>query len=408
MASTNILSRFFKEKLDRSKEEISETWLTYEDWGYKRASRLNGNLMAFKGCLNLVKEHFLHSKRNDLDKIEQDKKNAQAKINSIDIDIEKQEQLIDKGNKDIDELNQKIAEHRDEIIKIKENPEIVTKDKTSKVGFIIGLVILLVLTVYLFVFYSSAAYSALFKDFSLDSLGLADSIFDPQALPNALKEGIFELILLLTIPSVFLGLGYLIHKFQEQEGISKYLKVGFLIFITFIFDAFLAFDITEKIHDILQKDKFGEQIDYSFSLAFESPKFWTIIFLGFVVYIIWGLVFDFIMEAYDKLDVVKQAINAQKTNVKHKEETIAKIKKEQEVSVHNISEFRKDKVELQKIVDGEIIKYNWKGLEKELHNYTNGWTHWMTENGLTKTHIDQTWEALNAFSTFNNNPQIEL
>ena len=55
-------------------------------------------------------------------------------------------------------------------------------------------------------FYSSAAYSAFFKDFTPDDTKITQAIFDSQAIGKALADGITELIFILAIPAVFYSL----------------------------------------------------------------------------------------------------------------------------------------------------------------------------------------------------------
>ncbi len=140
---------------------------------------LAGNLLAFKGCLNLVKEHFLHKQGMDDKKIANDVANASTEIEKINLEIENKESGIEKINNKIEEWKEKIPTLKNEILHIKENPSTIMKDKVSKVGFYIGLFILLALTIYLFIFYSSASYSGFFKDFTEDlGNGVASAIFD--------------------------------------------------------------------------------------------------------------------------------------------------------------------------------------------------------------------------------------
>ena len=136
----------------------------------------------------------------------------------------------------------KIEKALSEIDSIRQNPAKITGDSTVKLGFLIGLIIIIFLTIYLFIFYSSAAYSAFFKNFTADDTNIVNSIFDAQAIGKAFSDGFTELVLILTIPAVFLGLGFLIHKFSEQKGFGKYFKIMGLIITTFIFDFISAYD----------------------------------------------------------------------------------------------------------------------------------------------------------------------
>jgi hypothetical protein len=103
-----------------------------------------------------------------------------------------------------------------------------------------------------------------------------------------------------------MGLGYLIHMFQKEKGMASYSKITALFAVTFVFDAILAYLIEKKIFDVNRtlEDKYG--IDY----AIVSPEFWSIIFAGFVVYIIWGLVFDFVIKEIENIDKIKIYISS--------------------------------------------------------------------------------------------------
>jgi hypothetical protein len=198
----------------------------------------------------------------------------------------------------------RIEELKKEIIDIRKNPEHYTGIHVGKAGFYIGVFILSLLSIYLFIFYSSASYSAFFKEFKVDDIVITKAIFDANAIGNGLKDGITELIFLLTIPFVFIGLGFLIHKFQEAKGFTKYFKIAALLIVTFFFDAIIAYEITEKVYNIKRdNDLTGSLPEYSAGLAFGNVGFWLVIFAGFVVYLIWGFVFDFVMEAHAKLDM---------------------------------------------------------------------------------------------------------
>lgn len=267
---------------------------------------------------------------------------------------------------------------------------------------------MILLTIYLFVFYSSASYSALFKNFTPDETVVAKAIFDAQAITKALKDGLSELILILTIPAVFLGLGYLIHKFQETKNYTKFIKITALLIITFIFDVIIAYEITEKIYDIKRNEIF-ENIPppYSFKLAFSNTSFWLIIFAGFIVYLVWGFVFDFVMDSYSKLDHVK-------VHIKIKQEQIETLEKEIQSHEGKIAELRsnikKNTTEigrLKDIIEGTIVQP--KEMSEALSQFMVGWYSWLSKGrdynrsehnmiyeGFVATNIDSILPALNS------------
>ncbi len=370
---------------------------SYEDWGFEKAKHHHGSRMSFIGHLSLVKEHYKKTRAGDTAKQEIEANKAQVEFDKKQEKINFNKNFIEKKESKKNDLKTRIDNLKRDIISIRENPASVMPDKMSKVSFIIGLIILSILTIYLFIFYSSASYSALFKRFTLNEIGVANSIFDPQALSIAYQSGVTELILILTVPAIFLGLGFLIHKFQEQEGISKFLKIGILMIITFVFDVILAYEITEKIYNIKAQNSFQNMPEYTVEMAFQSVNFWLIIFAGFIVYLIWGFVFDFTMESYDKLNIIKQAIKAKETEIKIYEEDIHKINNEIEKINAASHELETACINLRNIIDGAVVIIDWTAFEKKLLEFTSGWTHWMTANMLIEERIDEIHQECSNF-----------
>jgi hypothetical protein len=335
MALTKLKS-LFKENLNEKQEKTSEVdesyhiekpiTENYEDWGFKKGGHLNGSHMGLLQCLARIREDHKRMVRKDAIK---QRKLKEPLITLRDTYLEeidhKKEESLNVSKDKIPSLKNKVEVLEKGIIAIKQNPQEILPDKMSRVSFFIGLLILVALSIYLFIFYSSASFSAFFKEFTLNEIGVANSIFDPKAISRAYQDGITELILIISMPFIFIGLGFLIHKFQEKKGFGKFLKIGLLILITFVFDAILAYEITEKIYNLKAENSFQEFAPYTFDMAFQQVNFWLIIFAGFVVYIVWGFVFDFTIDSYDKINVVKQAIRARESEIKLYKEQLGEL-----------------------------------------------------------------------------------
>lgn len=382
--------------LSQSEEPLYDN---YEDWGFKKAGHLNGSHSGLLTCLARIREDHKRMVRKDELKQNRLKEPLITLRNGQLEEIEQKYEQINSLKDKSPIFEDRIENLQKDIISLHRNPEKVMPDKMSRVSFTIGLLILAALTIYLFIFYSSASFSAFFKEFSLNEIGVANSIFDPQAISSAYQDGFTELILIISMPFVFIGLGFLIHKFQEKKGFSKFFKIGLLIIITFLFDAILAYEITEKIYNIKAENSFQDMPEYNFQLAFESVNFWLIIFAGFIVYLIWGFVFDFTIEAYDKINVVKQAIKAKQSEISIYTE---KLEKNEEI----ISNLRVDinalKLKCENLkgkIDGVII--DTAEFDKILHEFLGGWTHWMSANQKEQSFIDQATEKANEFIAIN-------
>ena len=362
--------------------------ISYNDWGFEKAKKLNGSNTGLLSCLALIREDHKQMVQRDENKQKRLKEPLIAELKSNEEQkADKKEKIKNIENQIITEKEKKIEELKREINEIKKNPKSVMPDKLSKVGFVIGLFILFALTIYLFIFYSSASYSAFFKSFSLNDLGVASSIFDPKAISQAYKNGTTELMLIISMPFIFIGLGFLIHQFQKGKGIKKYFQILALIIVTFVFDTILAYEITEKIYNINAENSFKDMPEFNLNYAFHSVNFWLIIFAGFVVYIIWGFVFDFTIEAYDKIDVIKQEIKAREREIGYIKEDLDINKSKVGKLYDEISLIKKTIKDLEGKINGVIIDTT--EFDKILHEFLGGWLEWMNANKLVQSKITE-------------------
>lgn len=372
-----------------------------EQEGREKAKKNNGDETSLLVNVRCIYENHKEVLRRD--EIEQEKAKQPYRLRLQEY-VQRNEQFQTRIEKikgdEIPKAAVKIDSLKEEIREIRRNPEDYLGDKVSKAGFTIGLIILAFLTVYLFVFYSSASYSAFFKEFTLNAIGVANSIFDPQALSKALRDGVTELVLILTIPFVFLGLGYLIHKFQEERSWKRFPKMIMLIIVTFLFDAILAYEITEKIYEIKSENSFEDEPKYSLEMALASVNFWLIIFAGFIVYLIWGLVFDFVMEAYARLDKIGVLIRGKQEEIGFKEQQIADLENEINKLTSQIGDNASELEKLKTILHHtDLIKP--KELEHSLMKFLGGWLEFLAYDNRSETEKQRAHEIVSEFIQIN-------
>lgn len=385
----------FEKKQDAIVVPIQSEKITYVDYGFHQAGRLGGTVPGLKVCLQKVYLSFKQEVKDDQSKQEELKKPYRVKIEDYKGENKRLANRIDKIKEvDIPRSQEKIEQLKEELSHIRKNPQEITGDDAGKASFYIGGVILLFLTIYLFIFYSSASYSGFFKEFTLNEVGVASSIFDAKALSKAFHDGTTELALILTIPFVFIGLGYLIHKFQEQKSVQKYFKIGMLIIVTFIFDSILAYEITEKIYNLNKNNSFKNIINYSIPLAFQSINFWLIIFAGFVVYLIWGFVFDFVMDSYRKIDKVKIALDEKEKEIKGVEFELHDLEIQIDKITYTIGENDKEINKLCTIIESTIIS---REFELDIFNFMAGWLSWMRQSGMSHSDLNIAEEITREF-----------
>lgn len=377
-----------KGKMDVVKPEAeteAQEKLTYHDDGFNSSKACQGIGHNLKISLDTIYQKFENKcKINDHEQeqlkqpyVTEQKGKKTALLNKNE-ELEKTESNIASVNEEIDLLNQDCR-------KVKTHPEdfFVDIDRKASAKFWIGISFLLPLAAYIFIFYVSTSFSAFFREFD-PGISLFQGMFDPKALSKAYAASVLELLFVLFIPFVFFALGYLIHMFQEKRGYANKLKIVSLFIITFLFDAILAYLIDEKLYNL---NKTFDSEPFNISIAFQSVSFWLIIFAGFVSYIVWGLVFDFVMKEHADRDKIKTFIKEKKEAIFEKEKLLSKLKDKIEKIEDEISQLKVRISELQNIIDGLILPVmNYKALSTE---YFQGWLQYIAaEMGLGKNEQD--------------------
>lgn len=359
---------------------------TYEHWGKRICGRVEGSLNALPPCLQKVRTGIVSEQARDKDRLAQAKENIKAEINRKKGEInEINEKIADKNSK-IADTQQKIDSLKEERRQIEAGKEIVNKEQRMRM--IIGLVILIPLTIYLFMFYSSTFYSAFFRN-PQTIVNIMNTMFDPQALTNAYNSGLFELMFVLSAPIIFLGLGYVLHIFSIAEEKSKYFKMAAILLVTLMFDCILAYKIGEQMHTlgiIIGQFPVGEV--YTISMALHDINTWAVIFCGFIVYVIWGFVFDMIMSAYSKMDVKKARLTAIDADLKNYE---GKIESEKNEISGMKAQIKGLETNIQTLTDklGSHVIISVGEIEKEMNNFFLGWIQMMSMLQISQTEQDK-------------------
>lgn len=370
-AINNIFKLKTKESTKPNDEETHEAReqirITYYQSGYGASIKASGNSTVFGVALHNLYSSFEDMCRKQLNEQQRLKQPYIEDQEKLRTSLKKKETTISIYEDSKNDLEKEIDKHKFEIADVKQTPDKygIDSDKRPKAQFYIGLFLLIPITIYLFVFYISASYSGFFKDFETGSLTAA--IFDSNALGKAIDDGWLEAVFVGTIPFVFMGLGYLVHMFQKTKGWQAYIKLVMLFLLTFVFDLILAYLIEKKIFlfDAVLGEKFTPLH------AVQSVNFWGIIFAGFIVYVIWGLVFDFVMKEHENVDKVRAFIRAKREEIKNaelkKDELIVSIG----IIKNEISDINGNISELQAKIDGFIFP-----VREYLHyhyQYVEGW-----------------------------------
>ncbi|WP_199120462.1 hypothetical protein [Pedobacter sp. ASV28] len=400
------------EAKENSTEEIEEVRKrTYHESGFRDGSRNIGGAQALSICLNAIYAKFQNEEKQLVEKQKQikepyvnEQKNKETEIKALSVSKENKEEQINRINEGIKSVKTDIEMLRFEINDLSRDPEKyhIKAEKGASTKFWVGLIILIPISLYLFTFYISTSYSAFFKAFDPNS-NLMANVLDPKAFEKAWGDGTLEGAFVTLIPFVFLGLGYLIHMYSENKSIANYFKIGILFLTTFVFDAILAYQIEEKIYEL---NKTFDSLPFNLSIAFTKIQFWGIIFAGFVVYVIWGLVFDFIMKEHKEKDKIKHEQQKRHKDILIHQEKITDFEKQKETLIKELDSIKEliakaqgRIAELQRIIDAVIIPT--KEYVLYASEYVQGWITFVSEKLYVSKNETQNLieECINVYNT---------
>ncbi|MDH5367183.1 MAG: hypothetical protein OEW67_09370 [Cyclobacteriaceae bacterium] len=357
------------DKAEKSKENVKITHnverVSLYDFGYERSGSVKGDSDVYASYLDriingdLVDEKysgFTDEERNErvkeIKELEKEQKEKEKENTKVEVEIKAKEAEIEK--------------HRNELLKVrksraKDNEKLKT-ETFSPFKFTLNLFILIMLSVYLFFFYISATYKALYVDFEGIAEKIAEGIGTGSVMPapQELSEAIQFNFMLFLVPFVFYAFGWAFHVLLELKNKFKFLFLGLLILITFIVDFLLALIIHNNTESA--KELMGLATEHWSS----SATFYIILFLGFMVYIIWSILFDSMLREWDK----KHITNNIKKILKHLQGDIKKLNtKLVDISEikNKISDYRDD---VSIIMNGNLKRY--------IDQFSSGWISYLS------------------------------
>lgn len=374
-----------------------ENKITYKQFGFHSAQLSQSMPQAIEGYLAKVYERFLEEQKLDeqglkdrISKLKAEVQQEKAKKNDANGEVSSNK--LHKGDKE-----KQIEELQLEKISIK--TEGVELGGTSE--FVIGAFISLLLTLYLFVFYSSSGYSAFFG-VKPGTLGF----LNPNVFSDAKSPGAMAFIVL--FPVIFLGLGFLIHnaletnkKLASQNKPKSYSLIACLLFVTLIADMFVGYKITQGVHaNDFNAGKTDEM--WRFEMVFLDINFYLVLILGFVVYVIWGFLLNYVL-GHHYLKTENEQIKLLIENINNKiseklvelSEITSKIHKlESDVATcdNKIEEKEKDIIGYQ----NGVIPINVASLSASVGEFMGGWQQYTHGNFNSDVALRLNTEAIRA------------
>lgn len=334
---------------------------TYIQYGTRICGKVTGSITAFSAMLQKVYNAEKQRQIEDEQLQAQRKTDIRNKIDIAETNINKETENKNHTEDVINGYEETKAKLDEQLVEAKnQHGEI---NKTARVKMMVGCIILLPLTVYLFMFYT-------------------------QTFEKGFK-GLMDMFTIYFAPIIFFGLGYALHFFAVQENKMKYVKIGAVLIATFFFDCILAYNIAEMEYNEWAMNQLKEVSPYSISMALADLHVWGVIFCGFVAYIIWGVVFDMTITAYENIrsnrkEILKieNKINDVKAKIADKKEDLLRTK-------NKITDLENQKQQLTRSL-AEDIHIDIQIIKAALSDFHAGWIQLMPALGLGQEQQNQT------------------
>jgi hypothetical protein len=339
------------------------------DFGYTRAGNVQGDPMIYGSYLDRILNGDLVSE-NHKGFTEHEKNEKRDKIKELSKFLDETRKSNAKFEETVKTKERQIEEHRNELLQIRQNragnPTELSRDSFSILRFTINLLILIFLTGYLFFFYVSAAYKALYVDFEGIAGRLADGLSTGSIMPGPaeLSEALRYNYLLFLVPFVFYAFGWAFHILLDIRNKVKYIFLSLLVAVTFIVDLLLAL----IIHNNTEAAK--ELMGLSTQKWSADPTFYIILFMGFLVYIVWSILLDSLIREWKKREVtmnLKSIISHIQKDIRMLEQKIMPVElvqKEIDILQDQVSTF----------VEGNLKGY--------IDQFTTGWISYLAPDNM--------------------------
>ncbi len=362
-----------------------------QTFGSDQSKKVKGNPKIF--------EVHLDSFRNKIEEIGE----KQAQIDSLEIDVRDMKKENGEMEVRLKELKKNVSEYEQDILvrlkeketRIEQRKESINKKKVeikkirngdysflntdvkagNRLGYVIGLTIIIPLTIYLILFYTSVIYNSFILDPIQATIAssragkvFSVTIINLKSLPLIFKEYKWiGMVFLITSAFMFLSLGYLLHKFsQNGQRISKFLVYSF----TMLFDALLAYSIVKNIYIAkLNTGMITGDVTWQWFIAFFEQDFYIILMSGFIIYIVWGLLLEFVITEYNHLSTGNIGVRPRKEEVRQLKDNIKDLINQSNNNINSLLDKKKDILKEMENIRYKINDNNELIKKKELECY---------------------------------------
>lgn len=323
----------------------------YIKFGRESAARADGQPGLIKESLNVLYKEIVK-------KAGEDKEGIAKRIQSLQEEVQALEKQKDNASGQKAHLENKLQDCEKQIDDIE-----TEKGDPDIIPFVVGAFITILLTFYLWAFYAASGYAA-YAGVPQGSSGFA-GIFD--ALSEAFNEGGALKMIVILFPTVFLGLGFLIHDSIEKK---RYGFLSLLLGFTLLFDVIIGFMITKHLH----ANEFSRGLtsaEWNNSMVLYDLNFYFILASGFVCYVMWGFLLNYTLNKWKEIQPsartrkLKEQIIDLKQQLKKSEGEITNLENQIKVKNQDIAAYQHGQVN----IDIPTLKAN-------IGHFMSGWAAW--------------------------------
>ncbi len=251
--------------------------------------------------------------------------------------------------------------------------------------YAIGVIITVGLTFFLILFYSSTGFSILF-----DVPAAGNGILNPSVYSIAFHHGGNALLFVILFPFLFMAVGFATYitfnkyqKTKEEQGKPAFGPLIIIIAFTFIIDIIIGYKITQGVYLRDYENGLYNEL-WSGDMIFFDANFYLVLFLGFIAYLLWGLLLNFVLNHSDRNAPTNPVLGNNRTIILH-EELLKLTHQMSEIETKSTSLsnviFRK-KTALNELTAGKIPKeYITKHMEHSIQEFMLGYNTY-AEHGM--------------------------
>jgi peptidoglycan hydrolase CwlO-like protein len=340
-----------------------------------------GDPLSLDACLSKVEKAFLDEIKSRKGEFQARTRELQQGNLNFSAEIKANEKEAQKRKSRIDDL-------KDELGDIAVNPEKYhIESEFNTFGYHIGAILLIFLTLYLFLFYSSATYSAFFKnlgeelahsiDNSNDIENVFRSVFDPSAFKQASEKGLYGLVFIFLAPFLFLGVGFTLYAVSRNKSYTEFTKKivkAAIVLLILIIDIIIAYKISQEIYEA--KFMTGNVIQlWQWSMVFYDVNFYLVIIAGFAAYIIWGFLLEYVSQEFENSRPYIAARRKREGEITKLDREIKELEEKNKSLRTSINVNNTEIAKLERMLDAKEISLH--EMFTTLDTFFSGWTSWI-------------------------------